>query len=213
MDGLASFYNKHVPVNIRTFMETLLGNSSPITEKDFSNEDLAYLKKLYEAKKQANDSHEQGLKDIKNNLKPGDWLSKENRNGVLVDTTAETLKDIDKKLSTYATTRDKTSIGYGDYASVPGADVDESDGWGKQLYGSFTDPGHRVRTTLGQFNVVEQPDGSIVVQDTYDWSKHKVSSGETSLASYLNRPEMLGNGIMRIFMPNASREVNIKLPK
>lgn len=213
MAGLAEYYKKTVPVNIRTFVETLAGNTDPITEKNFTTADLEYLRQLYDTKKAANQAHEQGLIASKDKAKSGEWLSKEVRNGVLVDTTAETLQDIDKKLKIYDDTRHKTSIKYGDYAGMA-ADVGESDGWYSQLRNSFTDPGHRAVTTLGQFNVVEQPDGSAVIQDAYDWTSVPASTQQAveGLAASVGSPQTLGNAIMRIFKPNVSRSVNIKLP-
>lgn len=213
MAGLAEYYKETVPVNIRTFIETLTGNTDPITEKDFTAEDLEYLRRLYNTKKSANQAHEQGLISSKDKANSGEWLTKEVKDGVLVDTTAETLQEIDKKLKSYDSTRHKTSIKYGDYANMA-TDVNESDGWYSQLSSSFTDPGHRAVTTLGQFNVVEQPGGSAVIQDTYDWTHVPVNTQQAAegLAASVGSPQTLGNAVMRIFKPNVSRSVNIKLP-
>ena len=213
--GLAKkYYNKLVPVNIRTFVETAFGSTEPITEKDFTPEDLEYLQKMYESKKAYNAQEEARLKNISKNLKPGEWLSKELQNGVLVDTTSDTLKKIDDKIQSYAKDRSKTSLSYEDYPESDDT-VYESDSWGKQIQGSFSDPNYRLHTTLGRFNVIEQPNGDSVIQDTYDWTKAKVTTADavTGLAGALASPEKLGNGFMRIFKPETSRQVTIKLPK
>lgn len=206
--GLAESLYKKIPVNMRVFGESLLGSRAPITEKDFSDEDLQFIKQAYLKKKANNDSNEQLLR--RELVSGTGWAADEQGN--LVDSTAEYRKNVQRALDTYIKTKDKTSLGYSDYDN---SGIPQGGGWLKQVAGSFNDPAYRTATTLGSFNVHEDPEHGLIVKDKYDWESVKASPGEV-FSAFLQgsaSPEELGNALMRTIRPDVSRDVRIKLPQ
>ena len=86
----------------------------------------------------------------------------------------------------------------------------------KTIEQSFNDPSYRAGTTLSEFTVEQQEDGSVLIIDKYDWTK---KPEKLSLLDYLGAvravksPEELGNLFIRMFKPETARNVRIKLPK
>jgi hypothetical protein len=225
-----SFYSK-LPVNIRTFLDTVTGSKETITEKDFTPEDLEWLRDEYEKKKALNTIKEDRLKSELMSLpKTGVQYSEpkdmdkykqfitENPEGAinignLNDTTYERRDDLTKKVESYEKTKGKTAMSPSDYASDT---YDHEGNWVKSIEQSFNDPSYRVGTTLSQFIVEQQEDGSVLIIDKYDWTK---KPEKLSLLDYLGAvravksPEQLGNLFIRMFKPETARNVRIKLPE
>ena len=203
-----------VPVNFRTFLSTFTGDTSPITESSFTQEDLQFLRNVYDKKKAANLEEEGMYRDIltkyKNN--PSDGLAYELVDGKLTDTTDRYIQDVRDKLAAYERTKGKTSISYNDYG---GNRIDPSNGLGKQLVASFSDdPSYRVATTLGRFNVREDDKGNAYIEDTYDWTDPKADTADyfKAIPDAITSLEGAGNLIMRSLRPKTARKVRIQLP-
>tara|TARA_R110000744_G_scaffold63777_4_gene131093 strand:- start:16 stop:717 length:702 start_codon:yes stop_codon:yes gene_type:complete len=213
--GLRDFYNK-LPVNIRTFAETALGNTSPITEEDFSDEDLQFYRAEYEKKKAANEREEADLRARLEEAEleaPLDKLTEAELDQPATGfTSSEGREDIKRKIASHDRTRGKTSMSPADYASE---DYVHEGGWVKSMVQSFTDPSYRAGTTLSRFDVIQQEDGSVSIQDTYNWT---AAPENISLEEFLGAlkavksPEQLGNLFMRLLKPDTNREVDIRLP-
>jgi hypothetical protein len=225
-----SFYSK-LPVNIRTFLDTVTGSKETITEKDFTPEDLEWLRDEYEKKKALNTIKEDRLKselmwlpktgvqysEPKDMDKYKQFIT-ENPEGAinignLKDTTYERRDDLTKKVESYEKTKGKTAMSPSDYASDT---YDHEGNWVKSIEQSFNDPSYRAGTTLSQFIVEQQEDGSVLIIDKYDWTK---KPEKLSLLDYLGAvravksPEQLGNLFIRMFKPETARNVRIKLPE
>ena len=91
-------------------------------------------------------------------------------------------------------------------------------GWIDTLIESFSSPETNVTTTLGQFNVVKNDDGTVTIKDTYSWNpvppdvKLSLKDFFTLTWKYRNNPEALGNVFMRLVLPERERDVEIDLP-
>jgi glutaredoxin-related protein len=214
MAGISDLY-RMLPVNSRVFLETMLGDKSPITEKDFSEKDLEFYRAEYDKKKAKNESDEASLRsELAERLEsPDRVLGSIKGSDELQDITPKIIRDLENKIKSYEDTRNKTSMSPRDYASK---DYVHEGGWAGSIIRSFTDPSYRAGTTLGQFNVIQQEDGNVSIQDTYNWTKapKTISLGEfVGSVKAVKSPEQLGNLFMRLLKPGTNREVNIKLPE
>ena len=203
MAGISDLYNR-LPVNMRVFVETALGNTSPITAEDFSDEDLRFLREKYEKTNAENERAEAYYRAQLERATPEAPYAEAGRD--------QYRKELEDKIKSYDDTRGKTSMHQWDYASK--GYKHEGD-WVDTIVNSFTDPSYRAGTTLGSFNVIQQEDGSVSIQDTYDWTKapENISLIEfLSAVTAVKSPEQLGNVFMRLLNPDVSRKVDIKLP-
>jgi len=208
-EGLAASLYKKIPVNLRIIGESLLGSNAPITEKDYSDKDLQFIRQAF-LKKRADNNNLENI--YRNDLRDGSRMLLGD-DGKLVDDTPAYKKDLARAIKSYEDTRGKTSLRYADYND---GGVPQNAGWVDQFKGSFSDnPAHRIATSLGQFNVHEGPDGELTVKDKYNWEGSDANAWEkvSAFASSLSSPEELGNVLMRTFRPNISRDVSIKLPR
>lgn len=187
---------KLIPTNARLYGESLLGSTSPITEKDFTPSELAVMREMYQKQKQANDAkmqqYKEGIPQIKD----------------------EKLREqLLQKLKTYEDTKNKTSISYDEYPENRSV-VDTTGLAG--LYKSFTDPYYTVSTSLGRYNVMETPTGPQVV-DNYNWD-NELKMIESLPKEKLNEMSLqsIENALAKIaahLKPSTNRPVNIKLEK
>ena len=212
---LRKMYN-NLPVNMRTFIETVAGADRTITEQDFTPEDLAYMRKLVEQTRLRNEQTEQTLKDRRDTISEM-GLYELGKNNELVDITEKELANLDRKIKSYADTRNRTSVQYRDIAKTQTPSTDEgAESIVQTVKDSFSDPAYRVKTTLGRFTAEHQDDGSIVIKDTYDWNKleEKPTFKEfmAAVPEMANNPRMAGNAFMRLMKPDTAREVRIQLP-
>lgn len=218
------------PVNAQTFLSTIFGNRDPITEKNFSPEELEALKETIRKKKEYNANYEAKLllglqatpEDYSANpefsLVPGEkgtYKSVPKPYSQFIKETIDRLKSFDKD-------RSKTSVSYGDYHVNSGEDAAPvNQGWLNALYQSFTDPKFRLASTLGSFNAYDR-NGQIVVEDNYGFDKdtqenYYGNASEKPLTNILynnwDRPGSLGEILYRKYLGDASRPVRINIPK
>jgi hypothetical protein len=204
-------YNSLVPSNVRILAETAMGSTAPITEQDLTPADLAFLRRQYEETRGRNVAAESELvkrlgsseaEYMKNPLVGKMQISSE---GVPSQSTVP-YADVQKKLQSYQTTRDRTSVGY----SPRGSGVDTVP-VGQAISRTLTDPEFRMSTLLGRYQVVETPEGPVAV-DRYNFNRMNTESSETLSASDLiNAPVQFLDTAMRKYLPSASRPVNIRL--
>ena len=107
---------KQIPVNARVFAETVLGAEDPITEEDFTTEDLRYLRRLVDETSAKNDAREAQLLSDRDYYRANpDLRSYElGEGGNLVDITDREREELDRKIKSYEDTRGRTSVNYGD---------------------------------------------------------------------------------------------------
>lgn len=200
-DGLFSSLYKRIPTNIRLAGEQLFGVSSPITEKDFSPEELSFIRKQIQERDQQNAARmallQQGITE---------WS---------VDYPDNLKEMFQKELKSYTTTKDKTAITYDQYSVNP-----QDFGWIDSLKQSFQNPEFRVATSLGQYVGVKQPDGTVKVIDEYNWdnerkliNKLKPKDYPEFIKNILSNPQSTVATIMASLYPTRKRKVEINLPE
>lgn len=219
MTGLNTLYKKAVPVNIRTFVETVLGNQNPITEQDFSPEELQTLRNTIAGRQKFNLEREGRLRESLR-TPPQEYYR---RPEVEYDDALQRkplsypafLEKKQRELDSFTNTSDRTSFSYGDYPIKSGdmaAPVLQN--WFDALYQSYNDPGFRLASTLGS---AKYQDGHVV--DSYGFTDNHPTYGVKSSASladifkmYGDSPGSLGEILFYKYYGDRRRPVNIKLP-
>ena len=222
-----------IPTNMRLFGEYLLGKETPITEKDFTPQELSQMLKRIQEQDSVNLQAEQDqksyLKAIKDNSQLN-WKDKTaskdliaNELGQLVPRYTEekwrkieqeNIKKAQQKVDSFEKTRNKTSVGYADDTLV-----DEEIGFLNTIAKSFTSPAYNIETSLGHFNAHKNKDGTVTIKDTYDMYGTAWKEGKTLsvmdflkvLPTIIRHPEDLGGVISRFLIPNRKRDVTIQL--
>jgi hypothetical protein len=210
---------KQIPVNARVFAETVLGAKDPITEEDFTDEDLRYLRRLVDETRAKNEAREAELRSDRDRYRANPNLRSyelsEDRS--FIDVTDKKREELDRKIKSYEDTRGRTSVDYRDITKTQKSGTEgEFESITKTIRDSFLDPAYRAKTTLGRFTAEQQEDGSVVIKDIYDWNQldQKVSLQDflDALPGMIRSPRKAGNAFMRLVKPDTSREVNVKLP-
>ncbi len=231
-DGLfSSLYKKAIPVNARMALEQFTGTTAPITEKDFTPEELAALRQAIEGTQQFNADreavHRANLKKTKKEyeqspeyaFRPAPIEGSPNRQVQAPIPYKEWLENQKKAVASFEKTRNKTSFGYGSY-DIKSGDMAAPIGqnWLDAAYQSYTDPAFRMAATIGSANYINKPGQTPYVQDTYKFQAHPEAYGDTSKMSTMdiirrfgNTPGTLLELLASRFAPQ-QRPVNISLP-
>ena len=187
--GLRSLYKK-IPTNMRLFVENLLGDTSTITEDDFTNDELIEMIALIEKQQGINIEDEQTLKAA---------LSR----GELNDAD-------DDALVSYKNTRGRTSVN--PYRERSGDMVDQD--YSSSLTRSFNDPMYNVATTLGQYTATDI-DGGYNIRDIYDFNRDErnlPTDLSKALQYIIKSPEIAGEYLSNL-LGSEPRDVDIALEK
>jgi hypothetical protein len=197
-DGLFSSLYKQIPTNIRLLGESIVGKTDPITAKDFTAEELAYIQKQVSEQETKN-------KEKMNLLQQG-----------IPQITDPKLKKIfEKDLATYKNTENKTNISYTNYPQgLSAADTN----WWDAFVKSISSPEFNVATSLGQYTAIKDSSGNMVIVDKYNWDnekklieeklKNKDYRGILSLLT--DSPQSTLATLMSSFLPSRQREVKIE---
>jgi hypothetical protein len=219
-----------IPTNMRLFGEYVAGNQSPITEKDFTPEELSEMLRLIEDQDSKNVKEEEGLQKslaaYRRNLETftPDKNLVQDKQGNLVPKYTETeyntkiqgqIEKVESKLKTYEDTKGKTSVGYSDEKKPEGL------AWADSVIKSFKSPAYNVETSLGHFTARKNKNGTVTIKDDYDFLGYgfdkpediPVSEFLKSFVKSLNKPEAMGTLLGRTFFANRGRDVDITLDK
>lgn len=231
-DGLFSkLYKAAVPVNARMALEQFTGTTAPITEKDFTPEELAALRQAIAETQQGNIDREgvyrSNLKKTKAEYEqypeyryyPSPTTDKPNALAQKPVPYKDWLKEQQKAVASFEKTRDKTSIGYGSYDVQSGdkAAAVGHDLW-NTIYQSYTDPAYRMASTIGSANYYDKKGNTPYLEDTYKFVLHPEAYGDTSKLSTLeviNRFKSNPAAMLEILAARHApqqRPVNIALP-
>ena len=231
-----SAYKAAVPVNARILIDTARGVTSPITEADFSPEELTSLRSLYEKKQQGNAAWKARLtaevtkNEADYNAAPEMRLvdsitGKPNPDGMTGAKLApmpyaDYVGNKQNAIASFDRTKDKTSISYSDYDGMAAPTFDSPM---TSIHKSYVDPAYRLKTILGNFTVKETPDGPIAT-DTYkfdaaDYYNSTQGRGKTlkersnwDIAKNSNGLVDALDQYMIKHLPGSKREVRIVLP-
>ena len=193
--ALASAVRRGVPANMRVFAGSMLGDESPITEKNFNPEELQAMRAQIIRRQAENADLEEMYRTGNSqtfNADTGDWVD----------------GDFSKEIASFDDTRGKTAISYDDYELSN--EQNES-----SLLKSFTDPEYSVQTTLGRYVAHQNEDGSTTIKDVYDWNDADVSKLSTKdiFNAFANSKNArhIGNLAARLLKPNIKRPVEVNL--
>lgn len=220
------------PTNVRLFGEYVAGKKDTITEKDFKPKELAAMSRYIMEQDEQNKKNEAELKKQLSFLqkrsqepfeanKAQTWDDRQQKfvpkytKAEYNKLIQEEINSAQKALASYEKTRGKTSVSYGE-AGGGGAGA----GFLEAIQKSFTSPAYNVETSLGHFNAYKNKDGTVTIEDKYDFlgvgfdKKRKVSMGQfiELLPNVINRPESFGTLLARTFTPTKARPVRIQLP-
>ena len=222
-------YRAVVPTNARMLIDTVRGETAPITEKDFSPEELEVLKQMYAQQQSKNETRRQKIanqlsisqKDY--DKKPEYDMVYRDENGRQVGRSVlrsyeDHILKLTDQLKSFDRTRNKTSLSYNDYPDQLAAPTFDS--WLSSVWKSYTDPAYRMKTILGSYNVIDTPEGRKAV-DTYKFDKADYYRGNygidpatasvSKIFSRANGPIDFLDMMMIKKFPRAARPVDIKM--
>jgi hypothetical protein len=228
---LNQLYKTVVPTNARVLIDTMRGETAPLTENDFSQDELEALRQMYKTKNTRNDNWRQ---DIANKLSVSaeeysknpetDWVTREEGGKQSIVPVRLSYDDyvrrLKNQLDSFDKTKGKTSIAYNDYPD--GMAAPTFDSWLSSAWKSYTDPAYRMKTILGQFNVFDTPEGRKAVDqynfDASDYYRtfYKIDPATASMADILKRSsgpvDFLDMMMIKKF-PRSARQVDINLDR
>tara|TARA_R110000764_G_C10868877_1_gene367555 strand:+ start:41 stop:748 length:708 start_codon:yes stop_codon:yes gene_type:complete len=218
-----------IPTNARLFGEYVLGKQSPITEKDFTPQELSQMLRMIEQQDTRNTEKEKDLQrslaSYQRNLEtfePSENLVQDKKGNLVPKYTEKeynkeiqnNIKTVERQLASYEKTRDKTAVGYRKERADPeGLKLIDA------LSQSFTSPAYNIETTLGHFSARKNKDGTVSIKDTYDFLgygntkpvKFSMSDFIKALPSAITKPEAFGTLLSRAFLADRKRDVDITL--
>lgn len=227
-EGLFSrLYKAAVPVNARMALEHFTGTTAPITEKDFTPEELAALRKAILGTQQLNADREAAYRANLKKTKKEYEKNPEYRFSLDPDAPQarapipyEQWKAIQEKaVASYEKNRDKTSFGYGSYDVKSGDNAAPiGQNWLDAAYQSYTDPSFRMAATIGSANYFNKAGQTPYVEDSYKFKSHPEAYGDTSKMSTMDLISRFGSTpgtllelLASRFAPQ-QRPVHISLP-
>lgn len=197
-NGLFDSLYKNIPTNVRLFGESIIGKTQPITNKDFTQEELNYIQSQVAAQEEKNKRRQKLLEE-----------------GTPQITDPKLRKVFEKELETYKRTENKTNISYQNYPSgLSAADTT----WWDAFVKSISSPEFNVATSLGQYTAIKDSTGKLVVIDTYNWDNEKKLIEEKLknkdykgiLNLLVDSPQSALATIMSSFLPGRKREVRLE---
>lgn len=224
---LNQLYKTLVPTNARVLIDTMRGQTAPITAQDFAPEELDVLREMYSKKQHRNDSRKQEIAN-KLSISRKDYDKNPEVDFVFEDNSMkarpvklsydEYIQKTNRELNSFAATKNKTSLTYYDYPDQMAAPTFDS--FIESAWKSYTDPAYRMKTILGSFNVMNTPEGAKVV-DQYNFdapefykSNYGIDPAKASVSEIYkkaNGPVDFFDMLMIKKFPSASRPVNINL--
>ena len=223
---------KAIPTNVRLLGEFIAGKDTPITEKDFTQEELKAMSDAVERAKSRNAEHEAELKrrieagtpfvekvldkagnigyvDYRGNIVPREQL----RHMDNPEFQQEALEVLRNQLKTYEDTRNKTSVRnyYVSEVANPGGAM--------ELLKILNNPLYQLQTTLGEYRATENNSGT-VIDDEYNFNtrelREMIGKDEVEfidILKNLDTPQLAAELFARYMQPTHKRDVNIKIPK
>lgn len=201
---LPSLYKHLVPANIRFVGEYLLGRRAPITENDYTAEDLNEIRRQADASRRQMEDEYAGNLSAKygpRGLTISNVLGAGNEDDLRRDAAIARFERLVAARRTPVSTYGPTS-----------GHVDEMN-WRQAIDQSFVDPEFRIGTSLGRYGVQSTPQGDMAF-DTYDFNKYGTEKGEALSANMLyNEPVRFLDTAIRKYNLGSPLPVEVMLPK
>lgn len=167
---------KKVPTHMRLFAEGLVGVKAPITNDDFTTEELDRVHQLVTEKTARRAARNAYLRDPASIKTPEQYASFPDMvagpGGTgLVPVPYERYKDQKRRdAEGQIAAVDKVPIKYDSYPEFSDDGKTGLAAIARDTVKSFKSVDFRLASSLGAFNAYNRPDGTIEVQDTYDWN-------------------------------------------
>ena len=162
-----------VPVNARLLSRSLF-TASPVTEQNFSPEELSLLKQTY--LNSLDRTNTEYAKNWQPRLKELSLNKKRNES--------------DEMEYQYAMNRASPTIQYADYPHLK--KYDKYDITNMPIRASFEDKGYGLTTALGRANYYTDPQGNVHITDTYNFPNSKVFNDYSSWNPSLKLANAIG---------------------
>jgi hypothetical protein len=218
-DTLGDLYKQGIPLPARKFAGYVLGDRSPITEKDLTEDELAALRTTVNRANQRNVDEQDYLRRLstmpRKNYDPATapygMVTGDDDKEIPI-TYSQWQKDLKSRLKSYDKTKDRTSFSYKDYYPKEvseSADIYESP---KEIIEKmYTDPAYRVKNTFGSAKAYNEK-GKTIIRDMYGFSdKHEAypvkanASALDIVKEYYDSPKALAE-VMYSKYGNPSRQ-------
>ena len=218
---LEEMYKNNVPVNARLLLGTMFGNRSPITEKDFSPQELDAMRSASVSAQARQLDQIRNLEFVRNGyerMPPNEaarytLVPDRGPNGEFgtkkmnVTPASGLVKEYEDRIAKEK--RNPGSITYYDYGhgdqgagESTGKTLDD-EGWLRALSRSRNDPSYRMMTALGRARQERDPQNNLVVRDEYSFH---------GMAPNPMHPTMLLDYLMSKIVPKGQgRDVRINL--
>ena len=204
---------KSVRPDIRLYLEFLAGNNDSITEEDFTEEQLLAFRQLLEGSSNLDKKFENSLAGTVSFYKEEADRAKNKKDNSEYKYWNEKLVQAQKDLESYTSTRDKSSVSYGDYSQLAGTSVDKAD------VENLLDPttSEVLLNSLGEFRGTRTPDGGWEIDDSYEFIRDEPITRIDLLhpavfEALLGSPRNMAEWAALMLRPEHERQVAIKLP-
>jgi hypothetical protein len=224
---------KKIPANVRLYGEFMAGKEDPITEKDFSKEELQAMREAISKRKKENQQVENFVRSFAEDnqvFKKKSRLEYDENTGKLKEreyyvnykmeefspediTDPDILKTEQERLKTAIESFDKTA------GKTSVNKYYDRDVYQPGLMGTLEklgDPRYGLQTSLGEFTATENDDGTISISDDYNFNPDEFDREDIDLEMLIanaDNPQHLAELLARKFRPEHSREVDITMSK
>lgn len=171
---------KLVPTNMRLYAEGMAGKKTPITNEDFTPEELATMRAIVDKKAAANvaeNAHNQRM--LSTPPTKEQYAQFPNQVSVggqplqAVPYEKYIAQRYDNLVQRPVQPTQRIPVQYGDYSAQTGrGDMPDT---ADQVKSSFTSPEFQLSTSLGRFVAHAQPSGDWNVEDTYHWADPRIA--------------------------------------
>jgi energy-coupling factor transporter ATP-binding protein EcfA2 len=208
----------------RLYFEFMEGRKDPITNADFTDDELKTIGNMLAEQKNENATWEKGLRDLHSTGFPF-YTQPDGQGGtryfntedeeIVFDAGEPTLTDVENamfdlenKIKTFDDTRGRTSIrGYDE--SVDTLEDDEAE----MLRKMREDPRFRVGVSLGQFTGVDNPDGSVTISTDKSGESYGFNDNDNfNWLGTLRSDRMKAEAAAKLWRPGEERPVNLTIP-
>jgi len=224
-DTLGDLYKRAIPLPARKYIAYNLGDRSPITEKDLTEDELAALRTAVKRADQSNLEQQDYLRRLsampRKNYNPatapyGMIPGKDDKE--IPITYNQWQKDLKSRLNSYDKTKDRTSITYKDYfPKDESGNADISESTGDILDRIYSDPAYRVKNTFGSAKAFKEK-GKTILRDAYGFSdQHEDYPVKASapvldiIKQYYDQPKALGEVLSTKYHGSSRQPVEINL--
>jgi hypothetical protein len=206
---------KKIPTSVRLFVEFIAEKEGPITNEDFTPEELDNILEHVKNQDLENIKNETELRKALVSAKETykEWEDtdiKPERKETILNRITSNIKGVEKDLKTYADTDDKLSVNSYDF-------YDDS-GVLKTAELLSNSSGYNIQTSLGMFTAYKNDDDTITIRDKYNWpytgdEKTVAVSSFVENIGNVSNPRQFGNLLANTFFKNKpERKVEFTLP-